>query len=63
MGIEPFQHCGNFIMSMTFAEKILSAKAGLPTVSPGQILTIEPDVALSHDNTAAICRIFKHMGA
>ncbi|MGD9045419.1 MAG: aconitase/3-isopropylmalate dehydratase large subunit family protein [Desulfobacterales bacterium] len=50
-------------MSMTFAEKILSAKAGLTTVRPGQIITIKPDVALSHDNTAAIYHIFKQMGA
>jgi 3-isopropylmalate/(R)-2-methylmalate dehydratase large subunit len=50
-------------MGMTFAEKVLAAKAGLSGVQPGQIVTIEPDVVLSHDNTAAIYGIFKRMGA
>ncbi len=50
-------------MGMTFAEKVLAAKAGLSGVQPGRIVTIEPDVVLSHDNTAAIYDIFKRMGA
>ena len=50
-------------MGMTFAEKVLARKAGLPVVEPGQIVTITPDVVLSHDNTAAICNIFARMGA
>lgn len=50
-------------MGMTFAEKVLAAKAGLSGVEPGQIVTIKPDVVLSHDNTAAIRNIFKRMGA
>jgi 3-isopropylmalate/(R)-2-methylmalate dehydratase large subunit len=50
-------------MGLTFAEKALANKAGLPAVEPGQIVTITPDVVLSHDNTAAICNIFTRMGA
>jgi len=49
-------------MGYTFAEKILAKKAGLKDVVPGQIVELSPDVALSHDNTAAIYSIFKSMG-
>ncbi|MBN1997835.1 3-isopropylmalate dehydratase large subunit [candidate division KSB1 bacterium] len=38
----------------TFAEKILAQKAGLSRVRPGQIVTVKPDLLLTHDNTAAI---------
>lgn len=48
-------------MGQTFAEKVLSKKAG-HTVVPGEIVEIEPDVAMSHDNTAAISGIFKKIG-
>jgi 3-isopropylmalate/(R)-2-methylmalate dehydratase large subunit len=48
-------------MGQTFAEKILSKKAG-KTVVPGEIVEIEPDVAMSHDNTAAISGIFRKIG-
>lgn len=41
-------------MGFTFAEKILARKAGLSQVVPGQIVTIQPDYLLTHDNTAAI---------
>ena len=43
---------------MTFAQKVLAQKAGLDTVAVGQIVEIEPDVCLSHDNTAAIAKTF-----
>lgn len=49
-------------MGQTFAEKILAKKAGLAETVPGQIVEITPDVALSHDNTAAIRGIFAKMG-
>ncbi len=49
-------------MGQTFAEKVLAQKAGLASTSPGQIVEISPDVALSHDNTAAILGIFQEMG-
>jgi len=41
-------------MGKTFVEKILAKYAGLETVVPGQIVTIEPDHLLTHDNTAPI---------
>ncbi|MFA9489635.1 MAG: 3-isopropylmalate dehydratase large subunit [Anaerolineales bacterium] len=50
-------------MGKTFAEKIFARNTGQLDVRPGQILEIHPDVALSHDNTAAIFGIFGRMGA
>ena len=46
----------------TFAEKALARAAGLPEVVAGQIVDAVPDVALSHDNTAAIYKIFRALG-
>ena len=48
-------------MGKTFAEKILSVKAGRE-VRAGEIVTVSPDVALSHDNSAAISGTFKKIG-
>ena len=48
-------------MGKTFAEKILGKKAG-KEVQPGEILEVIPDVAMSHDNTAAISKIFYSLG-
>lgn len=45
-------------MAATFAEKALARAAGLDTARAGQILNITPHRVLSHDNTAAIRRIF-----
>ncbi len=49
-------------MSHAFVEKILAKNAGLPEVAPGQIIEATPDVALSHDNTAAISKMFYGLG-
>jgi 3-isopropylmalate/(R)-2-methylmalate dehydratase large subunit len=49
-------------MGQTFAEKILARKAGLEQVEPGQIVTVQPDKLLTHDNTAAIAKIFREIG-
>ncbi len=48
-------------MGKTFSEKILGQKAGKAVV-PGEIVEVEPDVAMSHDNTAAIAETFKSIG-
>jgi 3-isopropylmalate/(R)-2-methylmalate dehydratase large subunit len=50
------------MMGQTFAEKILARKAGLTQVEPGQIVTVQPDKLLTHDNTAAIAKIFREIG-
>ncbi len=49
-------------MGHTFAEKALARAAGLPAVMAGQVVDARPDVALSHDNTAPIARIFRAIG-
>jgi homoaconitate hydratase family protein len=46
----------------TFAEKALARASGLDRTVAGQVVTARPDVALSHDNTAAIDRIFRTIG-
>lgn len=48
-------------MGKTFAEKILSLRAGKDVV-PGEIVIVEPDYLMSHDNTAAISKTFKSIG-
>lgn len=49
-------------MGMTFSEKILAAYSGQDAVVPGQIVEVTPDVAMSHDNTAAISKTFAKIG-
>ena len=49
-------------MGQTFAQKILARKSGLEEVEPGQIVTVQPDKLLTHDNTAAIAKIFREIG-
>ena len=48
-------------MGQTFAEKILSKYSGR-TVVPGEIVEVKPDIAMSHDNTAAISVTFEQLG-
>lgn len=50
-------------MGKTFSEKILAKKCGKSEVTAGEIVTAEPDIILSHDNSAAISKTFKAMGA
>jgi 3-isopropylmalate/(R)-2-methylmalate dehydratase large subunit len=51
-------------VSQTFAEKTLARAAGLAQAHAGEIVEVTPDRILSHDNTAAIARIFyKELGA
>ena len=49
-------------MGYTFAEKALARAANLPQTVAGQVVDAKPDVALSHDNTAPIARIFRAIG-
>ena len=49
-------------MGKTFTEKILALKSGKKSVIAGEIVTVSPDIVLSHDNTAAISKKFKQMG-
>jgi homoaconitase/3-isopropylmalate dehydratase large subunit len=49
-------------MGYTFVEKALARNAGLSAARAGQVIDIYPDLVLSHDNTAAIVRIFHEIG-
>ncbi|TKJ33454.1 3-isopropylmalate dehydratase large subunit [bacterium (candidate division B38) B3_B38] len=49
-------------MGFTFAEKILAKKSGRDKAAAGEIVTVTPDRILSHDNAAAISRIFQKLG-
>ena len=49
-------------MGKTFAEKILALKAGRDETVPGQIVTVQPDKLLTHDNTSAIAKTFRKIG-
>src|SRR5665648_957005 len=49
-------------MGKTFTEKILALKSGKKSVVTGEIVTVSPDIVMSHDNTAAIAEKFKQIG-
>ncbi len=46
----------------TFAQKAIARAAGLDHVAVGQVVDARPDIVLSHDNTAAIRRIWQEFG-
>ncbi|MYD08799.1 MAG: homoaconitate hydratase family protein [Chloroflexi bacterium] len=48
-------------MRMTLTEKLLARASGRASVRPGEIVMVEPDVVLSHDNSAAIWEIFQQL--
>lgn len=49
--------------SYTFAEKALARASGVSSARAGDVLDIKPDLIFSHDNSAAIRRIFEKIGA
>lgn len=48
-------------MGYTFAEKALAKAVGRP-VEANEVVTVEPDFCMSHDNTGPISRTFKKIG-
>ena len=46
----------------TFAQKALARAAGAASLEVGQVVDTRPDVVLSHDNTAAIRKIWMELG-
>jgi len=46
----------------TIAEKALAMKAGKAFVVPGEIINVEPDLAMSHDNAGLVIRQFMQIG-
>jgi len=49
-------------MGKTFVEKVLARASGQRELVAGQIVDASPDVILTHDNTAAISKIFRALG-
>ena len=49
-------------MAMTLAQKILADKAGKTSVRTGEIVDVEPDIVMSHDNAALVIRQFREIG-
>ena len=49
-------------MEHTFAEKALARAASLSETVAGQVVDARPDVVLTHDNSAAILKIFHALG-
>ncbi|MCA9911712.1 MAG: 3-isopropylmalate dehydratase large subunit, partial [Anaerolineae bacterium] len=47
----------------TVAEKALARAAGVSAARAGDVLDVQPDLIFSHDNSAAIRRIFDEIGA
>jgi len=47
---------------MTIAEKILAKASGKETVSPGEIVMAQVDVAMSHENADVVLRSFRDIG-
>ncbi len=47
----------------TFVEKALARAGGLSSVRSGETIDIQPDLIFSHDNSAAIRKIFMEIGA
>jgi 3-isopropylmalate/(R)-2-methylmalate dehydratase large subunit len=52
----------NATIPQTFAQKALARAAGRESVAVGEVVDVRPDVVLSHDNTAAIHRIWRQFG-
>ena len=48
--------------AQTFAQKALARAAGRDRVEVGEVVDVQPDVVLSHDNTAAIREIWQQFG-
>ncbi|MFQ6032614.1 MAG: 3-isopropylmalate dehydratase large subunit, partial [Candidatus Zixiibacteriota bacterium] len=46
----------------TLAQKFLAKKADKPEVAVGEIVNVEPDLAMSHDNAGLVIKQFKEIG-
>lgn len=49
-------------MGETFSQKVLASRAGKKSVKVGEIVEVQPDYIMSHDNAAAIIRTFREIG-
>ncbi len=57
-----FEHSNSIYKPQPFAQKALARAAGFDYVEISQVVDARPDVVLSHDNTAAIRRIWQQFG-
>jgi 3-isopropylmalate/(R)-2-methylmalate dehydratase large subunit len=48
--------------AQTIAQKILASKVGKREVQVGEIVEVEPDIAMSHDNAGLVIKQFKEIG-
>jgi len=48
--------------NMTMAQKLLAKKAGKAQVVVGEIVSVEPDLAMSHDNAGLVIKQFRQIG-
>jgi len=46
----------------TITEKLLALKAGKSVTVPGEIVFVEPDLAMSHDNAGLVIKQFRQIG-
>jgi 3-isopropylmalate/(R)-2-methylmalate dehydratase large subunit len=46
----------------SIAQKLLALKAGKPEVQVGEIVNVEPDLAMSHDNAGLVIKQFRQIG-
>src|SRR6516165_9098661 len=54
---------GRRFFGMTIAEKILAAKSGRPSVTPGEIVEAYPDLVMSHTATWRSVSVMERIGA
>ncbi|GAG50908.1 unnamed protein product, partial [marine sediment metagenome] len=47
---------------LTITQKLLAKKAGFAQVQVGEIVNVEPDLAMSHDNAGLVIKQFKQIG-
>ncbi len=47
---------------LTIAQKLLAKKAGKAQVQVGEIVNVEPDLAMSHDNAGLVIKQFRQIG-
>jgi 3-isopropylmalate/(R)-2-methylmalate dehydratase large subunit len=50
------------VSGQTMAQKLLAQKAGKTEVQVGEIVNVEPDLAMSHDNAGLVIKQFRQIG-
>jgi 3-isopropylmalate/(R)-2-methylmalate dehydratase large subunit len=53
---------GSTAGTQTMAQKLLAKKAGKAFVETGEIVNVEPDLAMSHDNAGLVIKQFRQIG-